>query len=59
MSDFKDWMESKEYPGYRVKHLRYKNATIEVYRPILSDEERIKREKAMMKDIARIVAPYV
>ena len=59
MSDFKDWMESKERPGYRVKHMRYKNVTIEVYRPILSDEERTKRERALMKDIARIAAPYV
>lgn len=30
--------------GYRTKTIRVGNATIEIHRPILTDEERIKRE---------------
>lgn len=53
------WEISEERPGYRVKRLKHKNVTIDVYRPILSDEEREKREKALINELARIVAPYI
>jgi hypothetical protein len=53
------WEISEERPGYRVKHMKYKNATIELYRPILSDEEREKREQQLIEYIAPIVAPYI
>ena len=31
-------------PGYRTKVIRVGNATIEIHRPILTDDERNKRE---------------
>ena len=32
------------HPGYQTKVIRVGNATIEIHRPILTDEERNKRE---------------
>ena len=31
--------------GYRTKIIKYGNCTIEINRPILTDEERLKREE--------------
>ena len=33
------------HPGYRTKVIRVGNATVEINRPILTDEERRKRER--------------
>ena len=38
-----DWT-TDVHPGYRTKVIRVGNATVEINRPILSDEERCKRE---------------
>ena len=38
--------------GYRTKTIRVGNATIEIHRPILTDEERSKREN-QVKDALR------
>ena len=38
--------------GYRTKTIRVGNATIEIHRPILTDEERTKRE-SQVKDALR------
>lgn len=35
-------------PGYRTKTIRVGNATVEIHRPILTDEERQKRERQVM-----------
>ena len=43
-------------PGYRTKVIRVGNATIEIHRPILQDEERNKRENQVvdaLKGIAK------
>lgn len=34
--------------GYRTKTIRVGNATIEIHRPILTEEERSKRENQVM-----------
>ena len=40
----KEWEMSTERPGYRVRILQYGNCTMHIFRPILDDAERIKRE---------------
>mgnify|MGYP003313502568 CR=1 FL=1 len=37
-------VEDPEHPGYRKKTMLYGNCRIEVYRPILDEKERKKRE---------------
>ena len=54
-----EWMPSEEYAGYMVKTIVVGNVTCDILRPILKPEERAKREKMVMHDLARIVAPYV
>ena len=49
-----DWTLSEERPGYRFKTLRYKNCTINVYRPILTPEEATKREKEVMDALEQL-----
>lgn len=36
------------HPGYRTKVIRVGNATVEINRPILTEEERRKREAQVM-----------
>ena len=40
------WVEGIN-PGYRTKTIQFGNCTIEINRPILTDEERQKREEAV------------
>lgn len=35
--------------GYRTKTIKYGNCTIEINRPILTDEERLKREEEVKR----------
>ena len=35
--------------GYRTKTIKYGNCTIEINRPILTDEERLKREEEIRR----------
>lgn len=37
------------HPGYRTKTIKVGNATIEINRPILTDEERNKRENQVIE----------
>lgn len=46
-----DWMQGIR-EGYRTKVIQVGNATIEIHRPILTDEERNKREN-QVKDALR------
>lgn len=39
-----DWTISTEHPGYRCKTIGYGACTVTIFRPELSDEERVKRE---------------
>ena len=41
------------HPGYRTKVIRVGNATVEINRPLLSDEERSKREDIVREYLSR------
>ena len=58
MEESTEWVESTEHPGYRVKFLKYNNCTIEVYRPILDDAERKKREAEVKAAAERALLYY-
>ena len=47
MSRAEEWVTGIR-EGYRTKTIRVGNATIEIHRPILTDEERSKRENQVM-----------
>lgn len=53
------WKVSEEDPAYMIKTIVVGNVTVDILRPILSPEERAKREKRMMDNIARILAPHI
>lgn len=53
-----DWKTSESRPGYQEKTLRHGVATITVYRPILSTQERETREKAIASALSPIMANY-
>ena len=53
------WSVSEEKPGYMVKTIVVGNATCDIFRPILTAEDRAKREKRIMQNIARTMAPYI
>lgn len=58
MSETDVWFTDPEYPDYRCKIVQYGNVTARVYRPILSDKERLKREKQIMSVVGRILSKY-
>ena len=39
-----DWTESTERPGYKIKVIKHGEATVRIFRPILDEAERKKRE---------------
>ena len=39
--------------GYRIKTIKVGNATIEIYRPILTDEERARAEAQVIQALSR------
>lgn len=53
-----EWTLSEERPGYRFKTLRYKNCTINVYRPILTPEEAAKREAQVVHALESFMGSY-
>ena len=58
MSDADDWEVLLERPGYRCKIIQHGNVTIRVFRPILTDSERKKRERQIMSAVGRILSKY-
>jgi hypothetical protein len=58
MSDTDSWVELAERPGYRCKLIKHGNITIRVFRPILTDTERQKRERQIMSSVGRILRQY-
>lgn len=42
------WVEGIN-PGYRTKTIKVGNCTVEINRPILTEEERLKREEAVIQ----------
>ena len=53
-----DWQPSTDHPGYIVKVIKHDYGIAEIYRPILSDQERKKREKHISIAVGRILANY-
>ena len=56
--DNPEWTVSTERPGYRVKTVKHGNATIEIYRPILTKEEREKREAQVIRQMEGVLNCY-
>jgi hypothetical protein len=54
-----EWKVSEEDPGYMTQTVVVGRITVEVLRPILTPEERTKREKEIMSSLARKMAPYL
>lgn len=54
-----DWKTSESRPGYQEKTLTHGSATITVYRPILSTQEREAREKATAAALKPIMTNYI
>ena len=54
-----EWQVSEEDPGYMVKTIVVGNVTCDILRPILDPKERAKREKQIMDDIAKVLAPHI
>ena len=53
------WTVSETKPGYATKTMQYKNCTIIVNRPILSQEEQKKREDEVSEGLALVLRDYV
>ncbi len=47
------WVEGIN-PGYRTKIIKYGNCTIEINRPILTPEERQKREAEVIRALSNL-----
>lgn len=47
-----DWV-TDVYPGYRTKTIKVGNATIEINRPILTEEERKKAEARVIQALGQ------
>ena len=58
MSDTDSWVELPEYPGYRCKLIKHGNTTIRVFRPILTDKDRQRREQQIMSAVGKILRNY-
>ena len=58
MSDTENWVELPEFPGYRCKIIERGNISIRVFRPLLTDAERKKREHQIMSAVGRILSKY-
>ena len=48
----------KQDEVYLFKTIKQGETTINIYRPILTDEERKRREKQIMQSIGRILSKY-
>ena len=53
-----DWVDSTEYPGYKEKMFKQGGCTVFVYRPILDDAERKKREAHLKRVAESVLASY-
>ncbi len=58
MSDTDSWVELSDHPGYRCKIIKQGNISIRVFRPILTDVERHRRERQIMSSVGRILSKY-
>lgn len=53
------WTPSTDHPGYRTKIIERNGITIEVLRPILTEEEAAKREKHAKGVIEQALKNYI
>lgn len=51
-------MKKEKDEVYLFKTIKDGNTTINIYRPILTEQERKKREKEIMGAVARILSKY-
>ena len=58
MESTNEWVESPEHPGYRVKTIKKGACTIHIFRPILDDKERVKREAHTKAVAERVLMDY-
>lgn len=58
MSDTDSWVVLPEHPGYRCKLIKHGNITIRVFRPIMTDAERLRREQQIMSSVGRVLRKY-
>ena len=58
MSEKSCWVELPEHPGYLCKTIQRGNTTIHIFRPIMTDTERKRREQQIMSAIGRILIKY-
>lgn len=53
-----NWTPSQDHPGYMVKTLKKGNCTIEILRPILTNEERAKVEAQIKTRAEKVLRDY-
>ena len=58
MSDTSCWVELPDHPGYLCKTIQRGNTTIRIFRPIITDTERKRREQQIMSAVGRILSKY-
>lgn len=58
MSDTSCWVELPDHPGYLCKTIQRGNTTIRIFRPIMTDAERKRREQQIMSTVGRILSKY-
>lgn len=58
MSNETEWVDSTEYPGYKERVVKHGNCTVYLYRPILDDTERKKRENHLKRVAESVLASY-
>jgi hypothetical protein len=52
------WVDSPDHPGYKVKTIKKGACTIHIFRPILDDKEREKREAHTKAVAERVLSNY-
>ena len=53
------WTASPEHPGYRVKTLQRDTYTVQILRPVLTEEERAEREGHARTAIGGALKNYI
>lgn len=58
MSGTDCWVELPEHPGYRCKLIQRGTITIRVFRPILTETGRKRREQQIMSAVGKTLSKY-
>ena len=58
MTTSSEWADSTERPGYRVKIVKHGDCTIRIFRPVLDEQERAKREAHVKAVAERALSNY-